>query len=79
MNFLTILGCILLGFGASIILTMNLATSYVRKLEKQTFWINIYKNEDGLLFSDRMVDTEREAIFDAAGRKDYIKRMKIKI
>lgn len=79
MNFLTILGCILIGFGASVILAMNLATSYVRKIEKETFWINVYKNEDGILFSDRMVDNEREAIFDAAGRKDYIKRIKIKI
>lgn len=79
MNFLTILGCILIGFGASVILAMNLATSYVRKIEKETFWINVYKNEDGILFSDRMVDTEREAIFDAVGRKDYVKRIKIKI
>ena len=79
MNMILIFLCTLLGFGASVMITLHLATGYVRDVEKDIFWVNVYKNEDGGLFSDRMVDTEREAIFDAAGRKDFVKRIKVKV
>ena len=72
-----IIALALLGFCSGAIT----AAYYLRNLNKKTYWLNVYKTYDtGFLFSDRLLcDTKREAIFDAGGRKDYVKTIKIKL
>ena len=71
-----IIALALLGFCSGAIT----AAYYLGDLKKKTYWLNVYKTDTGFLFSDRLLsDTKREAIFDAGGRKDYVKTIKIKL
>jgi hypothetical protein len=71
-----IIALALLGFCAGAIA----ADYYIRSFKKTTYWLNIYRTDTGFLFSDRLLcDTKREAIFDAGGRKDYVKTIKIRL
>jgi hypothetical protein len=66
----------LLGFCAGAIV----ADYYIKRIKKTIYWLNVYKTDTGFLFSDRLLcDTKREAIFDAGGRKDYVKTIKIRL
>lgn len=75
--------CVILGICTISILVVIVFEVFLNKhsyFNNKTFWLNIYRSNDGFLFSDRLLcDTKREAIFDAGGRKDYVKTIKIKL
>jgi hypothetical protein len=71
-----IIALALLGFCAGVIV----ADYYIKRIKKTIYWLNIYETDTGFLFSDRLLcETKREAIFDAGGRKDYVKTIKIRL
>jgi len=75
--------CVILGICTAAILIVIVFEVFLNKhsfFKKKTYWLNVYKTDTGFLFSDRLLcDTKREAIFDAGGRKDYVKTIKIKL
>jgi len=57
-----------------------LTATYINNNLKRSYYLNVYEFPNGELYSDKVFcKTKREAIFDSAGRTDYVRTIKIKL